>query len=432
LNFLYAHKPSKVITTAPTARQVYSLLWSEIRTAHGRGTKLRPLGGEPLKTRLELAPDWYAEGFSTTEYDTERVQGYHSPNILIIVDEASGVADNIFDSLEGLMATGNAHMLLIGNPNRAEGRFYEAFSSPLYKKFRISAFDTPNFQYYGITRDNIIDGTWEEKIGGRALPRPYLVSPEWAAERITVWGQESLLVKTKIDAQFPEGDQSDLVIPLSFLDGAEERFIGDEKSARVHLGVDVARYGADSSTIAVRAGRAPLFERILHQKNLMAIVGAIQETVHNVGSHRIDSVKVDVIGMGSGPVDRLLELQGSGGFPATIEIIGVNVAMSARNKKRYTCQRDELYWKFREGLQEGRISTYNMSAEALSELSAHSYEMTSQGKVKISSKEALRKVGSLGRSPDRSDAWVLAFAEDVVPEKMGRRSRLRVVSARRR
>jgi phage terminase large subunit len=431
LQFLYANKPSKVITTAPTARQVYSLLWSEIRTAHGRGSKLRPLGGECLKTRLELASNWYAEGFSTSEYDTERVQGYHSPNILVIVDEASGVADSIFDSLEGLMSSGNAHMLLIGNPNRGTGRFYESFNNPIYNNFRISVYDTPNFTYFGITREDMLNGTWKEKLGNRALPRPYLVSPEWVAERLVTWGEDSLLVKTKIDAQFPTGDESDNVIPMAFLDKGEQVFPDDEKSSRVEIGVDIARYGSDETVIAVRAGRAPLLEKVVHQKSLMTVVGNIKQIVHEIGDHRIDKVKVDVIGLGAGPVDRLKEMQDAGDFPQHIDVMGVNVAMAAKEKKRFVTQRDALWWQFREGLQNEKISTHNMSAEALGEFVIPTYSITSRGQIKVQGKEDLRKAGSLGRSPDRADAWLLAFG-DCVPEKGGRRQAVRVHSTARR
>lgn len=435
LNFLYAYGPEcKVVTTAPTARQVYSLLWSEIRTAHGRGDKIRPLGGEPLKTRLELAPNWFAEGFSTSEFNVERVQGYHAPHILIIVDEASGVADPIFDSLEGLMSSGDAHLLLIGNPNRSSGRFFESHSSTdtLYKKFKISVYDTPNFTYFDLKKQDMLDGSWKEKIAGKALPRPYLVAPQWVAERLEVWGEDSLLTKTKIDAEFPSGDESDKIIPMEFLAKGEQVFLEDERGSSIVLGVDCARFGSDESVIAARAGRQSLSEKVIRQKSTMAVTGAIQDVVHTLGAHRVSEVRLDVIGLGAGPVDRLIELQDSGGFPSSIKIIGVNVAQVARDKKKFSSQRDWLFWQFREGLQQEKISTTKMSADALQELCEAEYFFTSRGQIRVESKDELRKSGRLGHSPDRGDAWLLAFAEDVIPEKGARRTGVRVVSTGRR
>jgi phage terminase large subunit len=431
LNFLYAFHPSKVITTAPTNRQVESLLWSEIREAHARSGKIRPLGGDPLRKRLELGPNWYAEGFASSEYDPERTQGYHSPNILIIVDEASGVADPIFDSLEGLMSSGNAHMLLIGNPNRGEGRFFESFSLPTYAKFRISAFDTPNFQYFGISRNDLIDGSWEEKVKGKSLPRPYLVSPEWAAERFAVWGHDSLLVRTRVDAEFPTGDESDKVIPVSYLDYGEQDFPEDEKGSMYELGVDIARYGTDESVIAVRCGRQSIMEKVIHQKSTMNIVGAVREIVHKLQPHRVSRIKLDVIGLGSGPVDRLREQQDAGEFPQHIDVMGVNVAMKPRNPKRFVNQRDELWWQFRTELSESKISTRGISAEAQQEFVLPTYSITSKGQIKVEAKDDLRKAGRLGRSPDRADAWLLCYG-DCIPEKGGRRGSVRAISVGRR
>jgi hypothetical protein len=433
--FLYTHKPSKVITTAPTGRQVYSLLWSEIREAHGRGSKIRPLGGDPLKTRLELKPGWYAEGFATSEFNIERVTGYHSDNILIIVDEASGVPDPIFDALEGLMSSGNAHMLLVGNPTRAEGRFRESFTNDLYAKFKISAFDTPNFVYFGITREDILTGAWQEKVGDKKMPRPYLVTPQWVAERFQTWGSESVLVKIKIDADFPSSDQTDKVIPIADLDECRDLYFAqDEMYSEIEVGVDIARYGTDESVLAFRAGRQPLYERVLYHKSTMAVVGAIREEISFLGPHRVSKIKLDVIGLGAGPVDRLLELQEEGEFPQHIEIIGVNVAMASKDLKtkelkkdrlRFVTLRDNLWWQFRERVQKREISTKNISSEGLKELSAPEYTMTSKGQTKIESKEDLRKADRLGKSPDRGDAWLLAFG-NVVPEKRNKRAKVRV------
>jgi hypothetical protein len=56
--YLYSHPQSIVVTTAPTMRQVENLLWRELRAAHENA--IQPLGGNSLKTRLELSTDWYA------------------------------------------------------------------------------------------------------------------------------------------------------------------------------------------------------------------------------------------------------------------------------------------------------------------------------------------------------------------------------------
>lgn len=439
--FLYNHMPSKVITTAPTARQVYSLLWSEIRAAHSNSKK--PLGYEdPLKTRLEIEANWYAEGFATDKFNLERVSGYHSPHILVVVDEASGVEDNILDALESLMSSGDAHMLLIGNPTRADGGFRQSFKSPLYNNFKISAFDTPNFTEFGITRDDMITDNWKNKFTSKdTLSRPYLISPQWVAERFTVWGSNSLLVRTKIDADFPSKDMSNKVCSEEYLDDCRALYYKqDEEYGQIEIGVDVARYGDDETVIAFRAGRQALYEIVLSGRDTMEITGEILTEMRYLGFDRIARVKIDVVGIGSAPVDRLLELQREGVIPEYIQIIGVHAGVSVpksklvpdkwkKEKDRFILQRDFLWWQFRTLLIKQEISTKNISFEALHEIAAPTYKVTSKGQIQVESKDDLKKSDRLGKSPDRADAWILCFC-DVIPEKRKRSRRVRVSSRR--
>ncbi len=431
--FLYCFVPSKVITTAPTHRQVFSLLWSEIRAAHERARRNNPpgLGGKILTTRLELLPQWFAEGFSTREWDPERVQGYHSDHILIIVDEASGVGDPIFDALEGLMASGFARMLMLGNPNNARGRFFEASTSPLYSRHNISAWDTPNFTDLGITRKDIITGAWEKKVPASGFPRPYLITPQWVSERFTTWGKDSPLVKVRIEASFPEdGSSEDQVIStISVLNAQNREFPEDEEHGMIALGVDVARYGNDESIIAARAGRLALGERVLFHKDNMALTGHVIEECEGYGWARVESISVDVIGMGSGPVDRLRELQREGEIPEHVKIIGVNVGSAPTQPGKFVTYRDEIWWRMREIFESGEIGGA-ISDIALQELSTPKYRISSNGKRQVESKEDLRKADRLGRSPDRADAWILAFVD--CKDELGTPSKVRAKSVGKR
>src|SRR5690349_12512359 len=63
--FLFSHPRSKVLTTAPTWHQVENLLWREIRKAYNGS--LYPLGGNLLRTELNVDEDWFALGLSTND-----------------------------------------------------------------------------------------------------------------------------------------------------------------------------------------------------------------------------------------------------------------------------------------------------------------------------------------------------------------------------
>jgi len=123
--FLYTRKPSVVLTTAPTGRQVRQVLWRQLRALHRRARY--SLGGELHLTRLELGDEWFGLGLATDEPD--RFQGFHSESILLIVDEAAGVREEIFDAVEGVLTTEGAKTLLIGNPTSQSGYFYRSHRS---------------------------------------------------------------------------------------------------------------------------------------------------------------------------------------------------------------------------------------------------------------------------------------------------------------
>ena len=145
--WLHMHDEATVITTAPSERQVKDLLWREIRHLHAKNPEY--IGGKLTSTRLELSEKRFAYGFST---DTAgRFQGFHSKNILVIVDEAAEVREFIFDAIFGCLTSENAKMLMIGNPSRLAGTFYDAFhkNRGRWKTIHISAFDTPAFRGEG-------------------------------------------------------------------------------------------------------------------------------------------------------------------------------------------------------------------------------------------------------------------------------------------
>jgi len=95
LHFLYTYPHSIVIITAPTGRQVRKVLWQEIRRAYSKA-KI-PLGGEILQTELGLSDKWYAFGFSTDE--PTNFSGLHAEHVLVIIDEATGVAADTFKDI---------------------------------------------------------------------------------------------------------------------------------------------------------------------------------------------------------------------------------------------------------------------------------------------------------------------------------------------
>jgi len=148
--FLFTHKPSTVITTAPIFDQVEKLLWKEIHTAHSQ-SKI-PLGGNMTKTQLDVDPEqkWFAYGFSTkadtVTGEATRMQGYHNKYVLIIFDEAAGIPAAIWKASDHLLTNPNCKIVVVGNPTSASGSFAECEDDPVWHFMRISVKDTPNFK----------------------------------------------------------------------------------------------------------------------------------------------------------------------------------------------------------------------------------------------------------------------------------------------
>ena len=381
--FLYTHDPAIVLSTAPTFRQVRHILWRQIRRLHRRAKDT--LGGKMLDTRWELSEDRYAMGLSADTAD--QFQGFHSPNMFIVVDEAEGVSEDIYEAIEAIMTSAEPRLLLIGNPTTVTGAFRRAFYQErhLYHTVTISALDCPNVQ------------------SGKVVI-PGLTTAEWVQERHETWGEDNPIYRARVLGEFPD-QADDSLIKLSDVEAAVQRDLslvtdteagagGDEEVA---LAVDVARFGSDRSVILRRRGACVEEIRTFHDMDTMQLTGWVVSAIKEFEPARI---YVDEIGVGAGVVDRLRE--------EGYNVRGINVARSARQDKLFANLRAEGYWRLRELFAAGRISI-PQDNQLMGELAALRYTYDSQGRVLIESKDSIRGRGL--PSPDKADALMLAFLE---------------------
>lgn len=394
--FLFCHCPSIVLSTAPTWRQVEKLIWKEIRASY-RDSKIPLGGGMPRVTpELHIIPnEWYAAGLSTNEPD--RFQGFHEEYILVVVDEAAGVSEAIFEAVEGVLTSKGARLLLLGNPTAIGGTFYQAFKSPTFAKIHVSAFDTPNFTAFGITPEDIYDGSYKLKIGDKDLPNPRLITPEWVRGRYLEWGTDSPAWSARVLGNFPS-QAEDTLIPLVWVELAMERWEEAEASGEIQIGADVAAFGSDRSVIVVRHGSKIIEIKSYAKQSTMETAGLIKDLAREYGTERIS---VDEIGVGRGVVDALEEQ----GF----DDVGVNVAERAYDPERFYNLRSEIWWNLRERLNPESDDPISLppNDDLLSELASIKYKLTSRGSVQVEAKDAMKK--RLGHSPDMADAICLAL-----------------------
>lgn len=241
--------PSVVLTTAPGHRQVKDVLWRQIRALHRRARVRLP--GQLLETALKIAEDTFALGFATDEGD--RFQGFHGPHLFIVVEEAAGVPEVIFEAIDGCLTTEGARLLLIGNPTRSTGRFAESHRREGWHKIKISAFDSPNLRHAtlpitafpavqrgtGQAVPTATPGPFPATVGSRGdaldtdRPEPEallwpdpvrreLVTVRWVVERGEEWGPESPIYQARVLGEFPDSSE-DRLVPLAWLERAAQR-----------------------------------------------------------------------------------------------------------------------------------------------------------------------------------------------------------------
>ena len=116
-------------------------------------------------------------------------------------------------------------------------------------------------------------------------------------------------------------------------------------------------------------------------------------------SMRPQAIYIDAIGLGAGLADRLRELD----MPA----VAVSVSETASLKDRFNRLRDELFWGAREWF-EARDCHIPDDGTLMAELSGIRYKYLSTGKLKVESKDEMKRRGQ--RSPDVADAFVLTFS----------------------
>lgn len=397
--WLWNFIPSIVVTTAPTGHQVKDLLWGDIGKLYRRA--MWRLGELQKLPRIAIEEDWYAVGLSTRE--TDHFQGFHSPNILVIVDEASGVEQPIFDAIEGILSTagdefpdmGNVRLLLVGNPLFELGAFGDAFRDPGFRKISISAFETPRFT--------------EEEINPRVAAQ--LTSPLWVEERRHKWGEGSPLWQARVLGEFPSGRREEVAVPLGWLMAAKNRAEdGQAHSGPVQIGLDVARSGANRTALAWRRGQALMEVCSYEQRHTMEVAGLALSKARELHGRFNGPValNLDLGAMGAGVYDRLREQIGR---DASIELHGEHFGARAQDGQTYAMRRDEMYWALRRSAEAGELTWAaqgDAAERAINQLAQIGYTYDSAGRVKVESKEAMRSRGLA--SPDEADAVALAFA----------------------
>ena len=375
--------PNKVVVTAPTSGQLFDALFAELK----RWINELPPQLQVLLTvksdRVELAAA-PAEAFisaRTSRAETpEALAGVHSENVLLVVDEASGVPEKVFEAAAGSMSGHSATTILLSNPTRSSGTFFES-------------------------QTRLADTWWTRRWSCVESP---LVSEEFVDEMRARYGEDSNAFRIRVLGEFPMADD-DTIIPFHLADSAIKRDIEIPEDTKPIWGLDVARFGADKTALCKRYGNVVTEITSWQGLDLMQTVGRVMAEYEGLSpSMRPSEILVDSIGVGGGVVDRLREL----GAP----VRGINVGEAPAMGNTYMNLRAELWFKTK-GWLEDRSCKLPNDDQLLAELTSIRYGFTPGGKMKAESKDDMRKRGL--KSPDLADALCLTMASDAATALSG-------------
>ena len=381
--YLLTRYPVKVVVTAPTSSQLYDALFAELK----RWVKELPPAVQELldvkQERIELrasATEAFISARTSRAEQPEALQGVHSDNVMLVADEASGVPEQVFEAAAGSMSGHNAVTILFGNPVRSSGFFFD-------------------------THNRLRGEWWTRRVSCEDSKR---VSKEYIEEMKSRYGEDSNAFRIRVLGEFPRSDD-DTIIPMELLESAKNRDVTFNPDSEVTWGLDVARFGSDSSVLCKRKVNVVTDLTRWRNLDLMQLTGAVVAQYEGTDfKERPSEILVDSIGLGAGVVDRLREL----GLPAR----GINVSESPALGQTYLNLRAELWHKAKAWLEKRDCKLPN-NEDLIAELATVRYQFTSNGKIKIESKDDIRRRGM--KSPDMADAFVLTFASDAAVASYG-------------
>ncbi|MFV0240757.1 MAG: terminase [Lacrimispora sphenoides] len=409
--FLCTRPFPKIPCTAPTKHQLFDILWAEA----SKWIRSSPfLSNELVWTAEKIymkgyPEEWFAVARTATNPDA--LQGFHAENVLFIIDEASGVKDIVFEPVLGALSTKGAKLLMCGNPTRLVGFFYDS-----HHKNRGS--------YNALHVD------------GRDSSR---VDMDFINKIIDMFGADSDVFRVRVAGQFPRATPESL-IAMEWCEEAAKRRI-ESVGNRIDIGVDVARYGNDSSVLFPIMDKARPVENfeVYHHNMTTEITGHVVIMIKRYAKEYLDAaiyVKVDCDGLGVGVYDNLAtqkekiidevwedRCRAEGLDPETdwnqcqaiprlnLEIIechfgGKGGKVDDADPVEYSNSTGLMWGAIRKGLQEGTLQLPDNDA-LFSQLSNRKYIVNKDGEIELERKESMKKRGV--SSPDIADALALAL-----------------------
>jgi hypothetical protein len=372
---------STTIVSANSEAQLRSVTWAEITkwlsmSLNSHWFEISATRVAPAKWLTEIVEKdlkmgtryWGAEGRLWSAENPDAYAGVHNfQGVMLVFDEASGIEDSIWSVAAGFFTenTPNRFWMAFSNPRRNSGYFYECFNGKR------------DFWRNKIVDARSVEGT------DKAVYQ----------QIIDEYGADSNQAYVEVYGQFPSASD-DQFIGSYLVDEAMARVKWKDQSAPIVIGVDPARFGADSTVIAVRQGRDIIAIKKYRGDDTMEVVGRVIEAIEE---YKPALVVVDEGGLGAGVVDRLKEQR--------YKIRGVNFGSKSKNPLMWGNKRAEMWGELRTWL---KTASLPKDRYLKSDLIGPMMKPDSKGTIFLESKKDMKARGLA--SPDAADAIAVTFA----------------------
>lgn len=351
-----------------------------------------PIGADVRASSIVFGPGWQIEVVSPDE--SAGLQGRHAAaGTLVAIDEAQGIAAELWEGAGALVTGEHDRMVAMGNPTSLGTPFHRAFTVDR-AAWRCLTFNSEELA--------------EKVERGEEPALPGLCSRAFITDAERTWGRGSGLFASRVLGEFPsEGSEGLLNLADLEAGAALSKPAEALEELGLAMGVDVARYGRDSSTaVFIRDGIVCGLE-VWHGSDLMSTAGKVLDLMRQWGVPA-ERVRIDETGLGGGVVDRLQE--------QSHYVRGINNAQSPSGDWQHVIgntpvlnARAESYLAVGRLVARKALIVPSRHQQLWGELSAIRYQFDSAGRLKIESKDELR--GRIGKSPDAADALALALCE---------------------
>lgn len=465
--FFLANRPfPKVPCTAPSAMQLTGALWAEIGKWRRKSDKMREMfkWTKTAVTHRKYPENWWAVArtarLQAGKATTETLQGLHEEHIMMLVEEASGVPDQVMNAVDGAITTPGACVVMTSNPTRRTGYFYRTITDP-----RLSIEHGGPFKIMHVSCETAAH-----------------CDPEHISRAIRIYGKESDFYRVKVLGLPPRAEAAQLITPEQIYDAhmrhkkrleleseseseaATAAKIGDARAKEITevtdkiiprpnrkegiyqipnqtmISCDPARYGDDPSVFLVRRG-----QDIIRRETCTKMDGEEVATrgFALIKEYRADHFCVDVIGIGASVVDNTKRLirghnkqyanvvsmnsdgtatLGANALRTIVHAVTVGsspIPISLEDKKKkpselgYFNLRSQLFWTCRTHID---LCSICIDTEILDEeLQSLHYGWDDRDKnIKLESKDLIKK--ELKRSPNDADSFALLFFPDLLQQ----------------